>query len=121
MAESSYFKRLRRECEKISPYIRFVRIKMGFYRIYFKHAYIHEVYEDMPLIGFDIEDIDPRLSDKKYYEEYEDNIELTRKIKNYVEGYIDSKDRILKRIYMIRNNQEFAERAENAYKQITIK
>lgn len=94
---------------------------MGFYRVYWKQAYIHEVYKDMPEIGYEIEGYNPRLEDKSYFENREDNAELIRNIKNYVEGYRDSIGRIETRMYMVRNDKEFYKNAVDAYKQVTIK
>lgn len=85
------------------------------------NAYIHEVYKEMPQVGYDYDDLDPRFEDKKYHEEFEDSNELTRKVKNYVEGYYDSLDRIRTRVYMMKNDKEFNERATNAYKQMVVK
>lgn len=118
---SHWFKRFYEDCKKISPQLRFRRVKYGFYRIYFKQAYIHEVFKEMPQNGYDLEDLDPRFEDRRYYEEYEDNAELTRKIKNYVEGYFDSLDRIRTRVFMMKHNKEFNENATEAYKQMVIK
>lgn len=119
--ESPWFKRLIKELPQISSQIRIKRIKLGFWRIYFKHFYIHEVFEEMPEVGFMFEGYDPRIESQSYYEEYEDNPELIRKIKNYIEGYRDSIKTIKTRIYMLRNNNEFYERSKNAYKQMTVK
>jgi hypothetical protein len=105
----------------MSPHIRFRRIKMGFYRITFKGAYIHEVYKEMPEKGYDLDDLDPRFESQKYYEEYEDEAEKTRKIKNYVEGYHDSIDRIKTRVYLMRNDKEFNQNATQAYQQLYVK
>lgn len=118
---SPWFRRFYRDCKKISNQLRFVRIKLGFYRIYFKEAYIHEVYAEMPEKGYDIDDLDPRLENQKYFEEFEDTMELTRKIKNYVEGYWDSLDRIRTRVYMMKHSKEFNEQATAAYKQVVVK
>ena len=118
---SIWFQRFYNDCKKIEPQIRFVRVKYGFYRIYFKQAYIHEVYKEMPEVGYDLDDLDPRFENKSYYEEFEDNGEITRKIKNYVEGYWDSLDRIKTRIYMFRHNQEFYKNSTEAYKQVVVK
>ena len=118
---SIWFKRLVRDCKKISPHIKIKRIKGGFYRIYYRGAYIHEIYKECPLIGYDWEIIDPRLESQNYYEEFEDRVDLTRKIKNYKEGYWDAIDRIRTRMYMVRNNKEFYETARRAYKQIRVK
>ena len=121
MGTSRWFKRLQKECRKLSPHIHIKRVKMGFYRIYWKDAYIHEVYGDMPYIGYDIEEEDPRLENQSYYEEYEDNVETIRTIKNFVEGYYDSIDKIKTRVYLLKNNEDFAKQAQEAYKQIYIK
>jgi len=118
---SIWFRRLGKDIPKISSQIRLKRIKYGFYRIYWKTAYLHEVYKEMPQIGYTKEDYDPRLENQSYFEEYEDNAELTRRIKNYTEGYYDSLGRIKRRNYLMRNDKEFNERATNAYKHMTIK
>jgi len=118
---SHWFRRLVSDCKKISSHIRFTKVKLGFYRIYWDDAYLHEVYKEMPHHGYDLDDLDPRFESQKYWEEYEDNAELTRNIKNYVEGYIDSLNTIKTRVYMMRNNKEFNENAHKAYKQICVK
>lgn len=119
--EGSYwFKRLKKECESISPYIRFKRIKFGFWRIYWRQAYIHEVYKDMPAKGYDLELVDPRLEGRRYYEEFEDRVEYTRMIKNYVEGYYDSIKKIRVRVQSMQNDKEAYKNARLAYKQMRI-
>lgn len=118
---SRWFKRFLKDVKKISSHIRVKRIKLGFYRLYYDDAYLHEVYKEMPQYGYDIDDLDPRFESQKYWEEFEDNAELTRKIKNYVEGYWDSIDRIKTRVYLMRTNKEFVKSAKNAYKQMYVK
>lgn len=118
---SYWFRKLRQECAKISPHIRFKRIGHGFWRIYWGRAYLHEVYEELPQFGYDIEEDDIRLENLSYYQEFEDSAELTRKIKNYVEGYWDSLDRIKTRAYMFKNDAEFAKNATDAYAQFVVK
>ncbi len=122
---SIWYRRFKKECEKMSPHIRFKEIKYGFVRIYWvgggHPAYMHEVYKWMPYKGYDIEEKDPRFQSQKYYEEYEDQAELTLKIKNFVEGYWDSIKTMKKRIYMFKNNKEFYKEACNAYKQVRVK
>lgn len=118
---SRWFRRLYREAKKIDPNFRFKRIKFGFYRIYYRDAYIHEVYKEMPYKGYDLDDLDPRFESQKYYEEYEDSGEITRKVKNYVEGYVDSIDRIRTRAYMMRNDKEFNDNATKAYREMVVK
>lgn len=118
---SLWFRRLVRECKKISPHIRIKRIAHGFYRIYYQRAYIHEIYKEMPLNGHDVYENDIRLVSKRYYEEYEDRAEITRKIKNYVEGFWDSRDRIQTRVWMMENNKEFNDTATRRYETVVVK
>lgn len=118
---SRWFRRLVKDIEKIDPYLRLKRIKYGFYRVFWKNVYIHEVYKECPLIGYDIEEDDYRLESQKYFEEYEDNAELIRKIKNYKEGYFDAIDRIKTRVYMMRHDKEFHENASKRFQTFTVK
>jgi len=118
---SLWFRRLLKDCKRISPHIRIKRIKYGFFRIYWKDAYLHEIYKEMPQFGHDIYENDMRLESKKLYEEYEDRAELTRKIKNYVEGYWDSLDRIRTRAWMMRSNKEFNKTATDGYRHMVVK
>lgn len=118
---SRWFRRFYKYCKKLDPHLRFKRIRLGYYRIYWKDKYLYEVYKEMPQFGYDWDDLDPRLEDQKYYEEYEDTTELTRKIKNFVEGYWEAVDRIRTRVYLLRNNKEFNENAGNAYKQMRVR
>lgn len=121
MASSYWFKRLVRDCKKISKHIRFKRVRDGFYRIYWKDAYMHEVYDNLPYRGYDIEVPNPRLENQQYFEEYEDSIDIIRNVKNYVEGYSDALDTIRTRVYLHRHNAEFNENAKNAYKKMVVK
>lgn len=119
---SIWFQKIVKDCAKISTKIRFKRIKYGFYRVYWGNSYLHEVYAEMPQFGYDkLEDDVHFQESKKYYEEYEDSAKLTRMIKNYVEGYWDSLDRIKTRAYMLKNDDEFAANAAKAYAQFTVK
>ena len=117
---SQWFKRLFRECKRMSPHIRFKRIKHGFYRIYFRQAYLHEAHKGMGPKGYDIVEYDPRFESKSYYEQFEDNVDLTMKIKNFREGYYDSIGTIRRRAYMMKNNSEFFKEATRAYKQMKV-
>lgn len=105
----------------MSPHIRIKRIKHGFYRIYWKQAYIHEVYKEMPQHGHDIEEKNMQFENKKYVEEYEDRIDLIRNIKNFVEGYWDAKDTVQTRVWMMLHNKEFNETATKRYQTVVIK
>lgn len=118
---SLWFRRLQRDCKKMSRHIRFKKIANGFFRIYYKQAYLHEVYKEMPQHGYDFDYLDPRFELKKYVEEKEDRGEITRLVKNYVEGYWDSIDRIRTRFYMYRNNPEFNKTAIGGYAKMNIK
>lgn len=73
------------------------------------------------MMGYDMDSLDPRFEDKKYWEEQEDADELTRKIKNFVEGYYESDDRIRTRMYMLRHDKEFYENSQKAYQQMVVK
>lgn len=120
--EGSYwFRRLMRDIEKIDKNIKVKRALHGFYRIFWRRAYIHEIYKECPLIGFTYEVEDPSLESKKYYEELEDGNEITRKVKNYTEGYWDSLDRIKTRVWMMKHNYEFNKNATDAYKTMVVK
>lgn len=122
---SVWYKRLKKECEQISPHLRFIPIKLGFVRIYWDRggtpAYIHEVYRWMPYKGYDIEEEDPRFESHRYYEEYEDSATLTLKLKNFVEGYYDSIAAIRKRVRLFKNNKEAYQTFTNAYKEVRVK
>jgi hypothetical protein len=120
-----WFRRFVKECKKMSPYLKIVPVKMGFYRIYWVGggvpAYVHEVYKNMPFKGYDIEERDPRFMSKKYYQEFEDQAELTLKIKNYVEGYTDSIKTLQKRVYQLKNSREHLQTSRDAYKHVVVK
>lgn len=121
MEGSYYFKRIIEEARKISPHIRFKRIKYGFYRIYYKSAYIGECSKDMTQIGYDIEAKNYHFEDKRYFQEYEDTIDSTARLKNFREGYWQTLDRLRTRIYMFRHDKEFYERALKGYSQMRVK
>lgn len=116
-----WFTKFKEDAEKLSPFLRFRRIKYGFYRIYWQDAYIGECYSMMPPYGYEKTEDNVRFMNQSYYEEYEDSAKLTREIKNFVEGYAESLDMLKTRIYMLRNNQEFRKEAKNGYKQMYVK
>lgn len=119
---SRWFRRLVKDIKKIDPYLRLVRAKHGFYRIFWKQSYIHEIYKECPYIGYTFTEDDRRMEEsQKYFEEYEDGNEITRKIKNYKEGYWDSLDRIKTRVWMLRHDKEFNRTIENKYKQFVVR
>jgi hypothetical protein len=120
-----WYRRFKKEAEKMSKHIRFKNIKFGFVRIFWigdgASAYIGECSKFMPEIGYDIEEKNYQLESKKYFEEFEENTELIQKIKNFREGYWDSRDRLLTKVYMLKNNQEFRMEAQKAYSQMVVK
>lgn len=116
-----WFKKFVRDCRRMSPDIIFRRIKFGFYRIYWRGAYIGECYNNMPPKGYDKLEDDVRFMNQSYYEEYEDSAKLTRQIKNFVEGYYETIKTFKTRIYMLRNNQEFRNSAQMAYRKMYVK
>lgn len=120
-----WFRRLVRDCQRVSPHIKFKRIKYGYVRIYWSgggnNAYLAECSKDLPPKGYDIYEKDINLSDRKYYEEFEDQIEYSKKIKNFKEGYWDTLDSLKRRIYLMRHSKEHYKTAVEAYKQVRIK
>ena len=121
MAQSYWFKRLVNEVKKTDSQIRVVRLKLGFWRIYWKNHYIMECFEEMGSQYHDIEGYDPRLESQKYYEEFEDHVKLVRTIKNFAEGYYDSLDKFKRRIYQLKHSPEFWERSKRAWEESSIK
>ena len=118
---SRWFRRFVKDAKRISPHIKIKRIKHGFYRIYFRNGYIGECYKEMPPIGYDIDEIDNRFEDRKFWEKKEDRAELTRKIKNFVEGYKQSIDSLQTNVYMMRHSAEHNKQAEEACKTMVVK
>lgn len=118
---SRWFRRFCKECHKISSHIRIKKIRLGFYRIYYDGAYLHECYKEMPETGYEWHHIDPRLESQKYYEEYEDRTKLTRELKNFVEGYWESLDRIRTKVYLMKHDKEYRKDAIKAYSSFVVK
>lgn len=119
--KSFWFKRFKKEAESLSPHLRFIPLKLGFWRIYWKDHYITECYEEMGFMGYDLTTYDPRIESQSYYEEYELHNELVRRVKNYVEGYYDSITNLKTRLYMLLHDKEFFERSQNVYKNVVVK
>ncbi len=118
---SRWFRRFLKDCKRISRHIKVKRIKHGFYRIYYKKGYIGECYREMPIKGYDIQEIDNRFEDRKFWEKKGDRAELTRKIKNFVEGYVDSLDMLQTNIYLLRHSREHNKESELACKVMIVK
>ncbi len=120
--EGSYwFKRFLNDLMSLSNSFQVKKLKHGFYRIYWRNCYVYEVYKEMPEYGFDYDDLDPRFDDKKFYEEFEDQVEITRKVKNFVEGYWEALDTIKTRLYMMRHDKEYYDNALKAYQTMVVK
>ena len=75
----------------------------------------------MPENGYDINEIDPRLEDKNYAEKFEDNTELTRRLKNFVEGYWEALRHIQIRVWLMKHNDEYNKEATEHYQQMVVK
>lgn len=122
---SYWFKRFVKDAKKISPHIHFKHIKHGYVRIYWMgsgdNAYIGECTKWMPQIGYDFEVYDPRLESRDYYEEHEDSIELSRRIKNFKEGYWDNLDKLRTRVYQMKHNKEHYKTAVQGYRQMRVR
>lgn len=118
---NSWFRRFVRDCERMDSGIRFVRIKYGHWRIYWRNAYIGECNEKMPPKGYDKQEYDIQFKSQKYYEEFEDSAKLTQEIKNFVEGYYDNIDKVRTNLYQIRHSSEHRENAKKAYSKMVVK
>ncbi len=119
--EGSYwFKRIQEDLRSLSSQLYLVPIAHGFFRIYFKQAYVGELYKEMPEYGYDITDEDMSLDDKTYYINKMEDGEVQRKIKNFVEGYVQVLDQVQTRYYMLRHNSEFYKEATSGYKKLNI-
>lgn len=120
-----WFQRFQREMKELSPNIHFKRIKYGYYRIYWmgcgENAYLGECSKEMPIWGYDLYEKDIQLEDKKYYEEFEDNIEISKKIKNFVEGYAEQIRSFRRKVYLMRQDKEFYKTTTTGYRQMRVK
>tara|TARA_R100001086_G_C11848217_1_gene261045 strand:- start:31439 stop:31840 length:402 start_codon:yes stop_codon:yes gene_type:complete len=118
---SHWFRRLVRELYKESDYFRVVRIRHGFFRVYWKDAYVHELFKEMPYKGYSIYTDNPYKESLKLMQEYEQDGELQRKIKNFVEGYSDARKAIKLRTFQFKNNKEHYDTAKQMYRKVVIK
>ena len=120
--EGSYwFRRLMRELHKTSKYFKVRRIKHGFYRIYWKDAYVHEVYKEMPYRGYSWYTDSPYKDSLKLTLEWEQDGEIQRKIKNFVEGYSEASKAIRLRLFQFKTNDEHYRIAKDMYRNVVIK
>ncbi len=122
MIEGSYwFRRVVKEAKRLSTHIRFKRIKGGFYRIYYRHAYIGECHKNMPEHGYDIYERGIGFENYEYYQQYHDNADSSLRIKNFVEGYWETKRRLKFKLYQFYHDPEFYKQALQGYSQMRVK
>lgn len=118
---SRWFRRLMRDLRKMSKHFKVRRIRCGFYRIYWKDAYVHEVYKEMPYRGYVWYTESPYKDSLKLIQDWEQDGEIQRKVKNFVEGYVEASKAIKLRMYQFKNNDEHYRTAKDMYKQMVIK
>lgn len=118
---SVWFRRLCRELRRMSKHFRIKRIRSGFYRIYWKDAYVHEVYKEMPYRGYEWCIQDPYKESLKLVLQYEQDGDIQRKVKNFVEGYCEAIRAIKLRTYQFKNNDEHYRLAKDMYRNVVIK
>ena len=121
MQGTLWFRRLVGEAKRISPYINFKQIRNGFFRIYYKQAYIGECYSRMPQFGYDIAERAQGLEDYSFFQQHHDTTDSTLRMKNFVEGYWETVKRLRTKVFMFRHNREFYETARRGYSQMRIK
>jgi hypothetical protein len=118
---SKWFRRLCRELKQRSKHYRIVPIRHGFYRVYWKDAYVHEMYKEMPYRGYQWYTDSPYKDSLKLMEQMEEDGEIQRKIKNFVEGYTEASKAIQLREFQFKNNPEHYQVAKDMYKTVVIK
>lgn len=118
---SYWFRRLVRELRKISKHIKVIPIRHGFVRIYWKEAYVHEAYKEMPMKGFVWYTDSPYKESLKLVQQWEDDGTIQRKVKNYVEGYWEALKAIKLRIFQFKNNEEHYRIAKDMYRHVVVK
>lgn len=118
---SIWFRRLVKELKNKSKHFRIVPIRHGFYRVYWKDAYVHELYKEMPHKGYSIETDSIYKDSLKLMQEYEEDGEIQRKVKNFVEGYYDASKAIMLRMYQFKNNDEHYQVAKDMYRNVVVK
>ena len=118
---SPWFRRFVRDLYRISKHIRVVRIRCGFFRVYYKDAYVHEVYKEMPYRGYVWYTESPYKDSLRLVQEWEQDGEIQRKVKNFVEGYSEATHAVKLRIYQFKNNDEHYQIAKDMYRTCVIK
>jgi hypothetical protein len=117
---SIWFRRLVKDLRKISKHFKIRKIRCGFYRIYWKDAYIHEVYKEMPYKGYVWYTDSPYKDSLRLVQAWEQDGEIQRKVKNFVEGYVEASKAIKLRVYQFKNNPEHYRIAKDMYKHVVI-
>lgn len=117
---SIWFKRLMRELYKTSKHFKVRKIRSGFFRIYWKEAYVHEVYKEMPYRGYVWYTDSPYKDSLRLIQEWEQDGEIQRKVKNFVEGYVEASRAIKLRVYQFKHNDEHYRTAKDMYKHVVI-
>lgn len=118
---SPWFRRFVRDLYRMSKHFSVRRIRCGFFRIYWKHAYVHEVYKEMPYRGYTWYTESPYKDSLKLMQEWEQDGEIQRKVKNFVEGYSEASKAVKLRIYQFKNDDEHYRTAKDMYKQVVVK
>lgn len=118
---SVWFRRLMRDLTRTSKHFKVRRIRHGFFRIYWQEAYVHEVYKEMPRRGYVWYTDSPYKESLKLMQEYEQDGEIQRKVKNFVEGYDEASRAIKLRVYQFKNDDEHYRVAKDMYKHVVIK
>ena len=118
---SPWFRRFIRDLFRISKHFTVRRIRCGFFRIYWKEAYVHEIHKEMPYRGYVWYTESPYKDSLKLVQEYEQDGEIQRKVKNFVEGYSEAIKTIKLRTYQFKNDDEYYRIAKDMYKQVVIK
>jgi len=120
--EGSYwFRRMVRDLYRESKHFKIRRIRDGFFRIYWKEAYVHEMYKEMPYRGYVWYTESPYKESFKLMQENEQDGEIQRKVKNFVEGYSEAYKSITIRIHQFKNDEEHYKIAKEMYQQVVIK
>ena len=110
-----------RDLNKKSKHFKVRKIRHGFFRIYWKDAYVHEVYKEMPMRGYTWYTESPYKDSLKLVQEWEQDGEIQRKVKNFVEGYWEALKAIELRVFQFKNNREHYDLAKDMYKNVVIK
>lgn len=81
---------------------------------------MHEIYKEMPYRGYSWYTDSPYKDSLKLMQEWEQDGELQRKVKNFVEGYVEASKAIKLRVCQFRNDPEHYKIAKDMYKHVVI-